>query len=380
MFRWLSPTALALVLLPVACSTESSDLSDASRSTPRTDGTDRDGGGEQHGGGEQDAAAADAPVSDAGPDSRDAGTPDASGMAVARCTEHRFIHDGVPRGYILCQPEPVPARPMPVLLGFHGGGGRARNWRRSVPLENEVAASGFVVVYVQGCRAGLDDCADPLGTYVWNVDKPGSASTVDDDGYTVATVNRLEAVHGLSIDRTRVYAAGHSMGGILIYSLLCDRPNLFRAVVPISSPPSDGSCQPEGQASIHHVHGARDPNVPYATGCCSRLQKTIGQASYLAECEALPECANPLNWWPPVRSGKHPFAAVAGLDAIAEIVTSCRPEPLTPGDRRECGLGSGCSSGQTLEVCLLPGVGHGLAGISDSLDLPRFLIDRFGLR
>jgi polyhydroxybutyrate depolymerase len=281
--------------------------------------------------------------------------------------------------YILCVPDPVPDGPMPVVLGFHGGGGRADGWMRRTRWHEHGSEHGFVTLYMQGCRDGVDDCSEPGGRYAWNIGKPGKPSLVDDTGYTRQVVRRLEEVHGLAIDHTRVYGTGHSLGGIFIYSVACDLPDLFAAIGPISAPPSDGSCRlGSGGPSIFHIHGTADPNVPFDTGCCSAAQKNPDHPGYLAECEELPGCRNPVNWWPPVRSGRHPAAKVVGLNDFAQVVLGCSGEWRTTfeDDAATCSSYVGCERGE-VEVCLLEGIGHRLPDIDREFDLRDYLWSRF---
>ncbi len=344
-------------------------------------GTDPDGGAIDAGrtdGGALDAG--DASGLDAGADAApgDGGAGgDAGPVAVPSCASHAFMHDGVRRGYILCVPDPMPAGALPAVLGFHGGGGRATAWRNTLPWEETASREGFVMVFMQGCRDGETDCAAPTGSYQWNVGKPGEPSGVDDQGYTLAVLDRLSSVHGLTIDASRVFGTGHSLGGIFLYSMRCDHPDVFRAIGPISSPPSDGTCTPSGDTSIYHVHGAADPNVPFDTGCCSRAQQSPANAAYLPACDALPRCFNPTNWWPPVRDGVHPFADVIGLEEMATTALGCAATRTPVPGAPECSAYDGCRAGVAVEECLVEGVGHGLAAIDAAFDVREHLWSRF---
>ncbi|MEM9691015.1 MAG: hypothetical protein AAGA56_00585 [Myxococcota bacterium] len=295
----------------------------------------------------------------------------------APCARHAFTHDGVRRGYLLCVPDPPPRGPRPVVLGFHGGGGRAAQWQRILPWDETAAEHGFVMVFMQGCRPGERDCSGVDGSYLWSVDKPGEPDTVDDQGYTLAVIDRLRSVHGLAIDEAKIFGTGHSLGGIFLYSMRCDHPDVFAAVGPIAAPPSDGTCSPRGDTSIFHVHGVDDANVPFDSGCCSAAQRAPGNAAYLAACDALPRCFNPSNWWPPVRDGAHPFADVVGLHEVATVALGCSDRQTPVGARPACTSYENCDEGTTVETCLLDGVAHGLAHLDAALDLRAYFWARF---
>lgn len=297
----------------------------------------------------------------------------------ASCSTDTFDHGGRKRAAIVCRPEPLPEGPLPLVLAFHGGGGNATLWKDRLPWHETGARHGFITVFMQGCKDSLSDCSSVQGSFLWNVDKPGDPRTVDDQAYTLAVLDRLEQVHGLTIDPGCRFATGHSLGGIFSYSLLCDQPTLLNAIGPVSAPPSDGTCTPHGGTSIFHAHGSQDANVPFDSGCCSLAQKTPGNPKYLPGCTSLPRCFNPTNWWPPVRTGKHPYADVTGLDALAVEGLGCDGswEVVLQTDTTTCNAFVGCPEGREAEVCLVDGVDHSLASLDEAFDLREYLWPRF---
>lgn len=367
-----SCAALALV----GCGDDAAPAASADNATT-VNGASRDAGADLGSGadaGEGDAAPGQDAASDVAEDVAD----DAPSVR-AECQRHTFTHAGVVRGYILCAPEPASEAPTPVVLGFHGGGGNAGSWRETMAMDEAVAAQRLVMVYMQGCRRNQTDCSDfDEGRYIWNVDKPGALNDAPDKGYVDAVVARLTEEHGLSVDAARVYGMGHSLGGMMLYALACDRPGLFAAIAPISAAPSDMSCALSGALSIYHVHGAEDPNVPLL-GCCSEAQADPDSPDHLPGCGALAVCANTSNWWPPVRSGSHPFAEVTGLDAISEALAGCVVGDATANNRPLCKVGGGCASGRSVELCAVPGQGHGLGELEDVFGVREYVLDRFRL-
>jgi polyhydroxybutyrate depolymerase len=79
---------------------------------------------------------------------------------------------------------------------------------------------------------------------------------VDDVGFVTAVV---AAVPG--VDPARVYATGISNGGMLAYRLACDT-TLFAAIGPDSATQL-GTCPSPAAASVIHIHGTADRNIPY---------------------------------------------------------------------------------------------------------------------
>ncbi len=295
------------------------------------------------------------------------------------CENAGFDWQGIPRAYIVCTPDPLAAGRLPVVLAFHGGSGNAAQWRERTRWDEHGAVHGYVTVFLQGCKLDYGDCAVPDRDYEWNVGKVGGDSPLDDQGYSREVLQRLQTVHGLDVDAQRVFAVGHSLGGIFTYSLACDNPGLLRAIGPVSAPPSDATCTPHGGTSIHHVHGTADANVPFDTGCCSAAQRLQGGNQYLPACAALPTCHNPKNWWPPVRSGVHPFMTVTGLDAMATQGLGCLNEwePLHADGGTTCWRYRGCPSGSSADVCLVSGVDHNLSDLLTAFDIRGWLWQRF---
>ncbi|XOV87777.1 MAG: alpha/beta hydrolase family esterase [Pseudomonadota bacterium] len=298
------------------------------------------------------------------------------------CSFESFAFGEGERAYILCVPEPVPRGALPVVMGFHGGVGVPEAWMLRFPFHELGNEAGFVTLYMaQACRSPDDIRCDRRERIGWNVGKPGAEARAQDHDYIRAVATRLSTVHGLEIDRDRIFGTGHSLGGIYIYSVACDMPGFFAAIGPISAPPTDATCEPRPGTNIYHVHGTLDPNVPFDTGCCSASQKFPGSSAYLAGCDHRPLCANPVNWWPPVRSGDHPYAQVTGLDAFAARGLNCKGDPQVSGQTEgvTC-LAWECPAGRAVEACLIHRGNHRLEELDKVLNIRRHLWDRFSGR
>src|SRR5579885_2781412 len=57
---------------------------------------------------------------------------------------------GMTRSYLLHLPNPLPNKPLPVVLVLHGGGGDADNARYMTGFDAEADRQGFIVVYPNG--------------------------------------------------------------------------------------------------------------------------------------------------------------------------------------------------------------------------------------
>jgi polyhydroxybutyrate depolymerase len=77
----------------------------------------------------------------------------------------------------------------------------------------------------------------------------------------------IEAVKkNYDIDSSRVWAAGHSNGGMMAYRLACDLSDKITAIAVVVGSLVDTSCNPANQVSLLHIHGDLDPLVPVQGG------------------------------------------------------------------------------------------------------------------
>jgi polyhydroxybutyrate depolymerase len=93
---------------------------------------------------------------------------------------------------------------------------------------------------------------------------PAARQQVDDVGFVRMLVAQLQQEH--SIDPARVFAAGHSNGGILAYRLACEGSDVFVAIGVQSSSLETSTCRPSRPVSVIHIHGTADRNLPLRGG------------------------------------------------------------------------------------------------------------------
>jgi polyhydroxybutyrate depolymerase len=146
----------------------------------------------------------------------------------------------------------------PLVLVFHGHGGSSANAARTFRMHE--AWPEAVVIYPQGLpTAGV--VTDLQGLL------PGWQQTAGSDGdrdlHLIDAMLAWAKTH-YAIDGARVFAAGHSNGGSMVYLLWAARPDQFAAFAPSSSvfrPDAIASAKPK-PAFI--VSGRADPLVPFA--------------------------------------------------------------------------------------------------------------------
>lgn len=166
---------------------------------------------------------------------------------------------------------------MPLVLGLHGGGGSAASYQDQIKLEERGLTDEFVVAYPNGCRLNGVPFSCDGGT--WNAggvypDSVGVAEfcDLDDDVFVNAVISDIQQTYPLNVER--IFAVGHSQGGMFAYRLACDGAcdsrgkNCFRlaAIGTTAATLTDLSCTAKKEVSIFHVHNLRDVNVPFDGG------------------------------------------------------------------------------------------------------------------
>jgi polyhydroxybutyrate depolymerase len=187
---------------------------------------------------------------------------DGSAGLQAKDAEIALTHGGRARSYILHVPPKREARALPVVIAFHGGGGNAAGFRDYAGLNAVADREGFIVVYPNGTgplrnalltfNAG-DNCCGPA-----------QRQKVDDVGFAVAVVE--DVARRESVDRRRVYATGHSNGGIMAYRLAAERADVVAAIAPVAGAMSVSRFSPSRPVPVLHIHSVDDPRALYDGG------------------------------------------------------------------------------------------------------------------
>jgi polyhydroxybutyrate depolymerase len=177
---------------------------------------------------------------------------------------------GVRRSYYVHVPaENFGAAPLPVVIGLHGAFSTAHEFERESGLSLLADREGFIVVYPQGI--GLGDLFRH-----WNAGHCcGKARKInlDDVGFVLSTVDDV-AKHN-PVDRTRLYVAGFSNGGMLAYRIAAEYPDVVAAVavvsgtiggVPSANEPEWSVPLPTRPVAVLAIHGRADTSIPYEGG------------------------------------------------------------------------------------------------------------------
>jgi polyhydroxybutyrate depolymerase len=146
---------------------------------------------------------------------------------------------------------------VPMVILFHGGGGRASGIRRISSMDRVADTHGFVVVYPQGLNRVWNDGGSDLGQ------RPPR----DDIGFVRELVKDVS--RKVSVNSRQVFACGFSNGGALTARLILEAPDLLAAGAMVGS----GLYAKQMQDHPHpkpmpvlFIEGTQDPCHPYQGG------------------------------------------------------------------------------------------------------------------
>lgn len=187
-------------------------------------------------------------------------------------------HAGRERSYILHLPPDFASRgPLPVLIAFHGGGGNASGFQKYADLDERADRLGYALVYPDGTgRLGRRLLTWNAGACCGSAMQQG----VDDVGFTLAVLAELAGE--LELDRTRVYATGHSNGAMMAYRLAADASSRIAAIVPVAGADMTLQFAPAAAVPVLHVHSVDDPRALYAGGPGPRFPFTTRRVQHRA--------------------------------------------------------------------------------------------------
>ncbi len=131
-----------------------------------------------------------------------------------------FQYGNIERQYVLHLPKDLPEN-APLVFFLHGYHGNARNYAK-MGMSRVADAHEFAVVYPQGTP-------DRRDVPHWNARL--TLSETDDIGFLSALAQKLQRTHNLDPERT--FASGVSNGGFMSYTLVAERPDVFKAVASI---------------------------------------------------------------------------------------------------------------------------------------------------
>jgi polyhydroxybutyrate depolymerase len=180
--------------------------------------------------------------------------------------------DGRARTYVLnLPPSYYDGNNFSLVIAMHGGGGDALQFESSSKLTEKGNAAQFIVVYPEGVKS-----TGVLEARTWNAGACcdyAVENKIDDVKFITLLIDKLLANY--KINAKKVYATGHSNGGMLAYRLACEIANKIAAIAPNGCTMVTATCNPSRPVPILHMHSALDTKVPAVGGAGSGVG-TIG--------------------------------------------------------------------------------------------------------
>ncbi len=183
--------------------------------------------------------------------------------------------DGVKREGTIYLPANASTQPTPVVFGFHGHGGSARQAARSFKLHE--AWPEALVVYLDGLPTP-GAITDPKGERNgWQKDV-GDQSDRDLKFFDAVLADLKQKY---KVDESRIYSTGHSNGGAFTYLLWSARPDVFAAMAPCAAGGNLRIMSTLKPKPVLHIAGRADPIVNF-----NYQQRIMDQDRKIDSCNA----------------------------------------------------------------------------------------------
>ena len=176
-------------------------------------------------------------------------------------TLHTITINGMqPRTYYLKIPSKyVAGTAIPLLLALHSRSTNAKTIFEDSQILPSAESSNFIVVGING--------SIHEGYSSWNAGNCCTNATTYEENDLLAVSTIIDYVNSkYAIDQTRVWAMGHSNGGMMSYRLACDLSDKISGVAIVGGALMDDSCTPAKPVSLLHIHGDNDETIPFTGG------------------------------------------------------------------------------------------------------------------
>jgi polyhydroxybutyrate depolymerase len=248
-------------------------------------------------------------------------------------------HGGRQRSYIAHVPPGAIEGPYAVMLAFHGGGGNAAGFQQYAELDRVADRERFIVVYPNGTgplpnRLLTWNAGDGCCGYALN-------NNINDLGFVATLLSDLEG--RIRIDRNRVYATGHSNGGIFAHRLAAERSGLIAAIAPVAGSLDLRAFAPTRPVPVLQIHSVDDPRALYNGGLGPPFPGTDNRVQHQ-----------------PVQSGLDRWIAANGCASRPDTTD----QKIGTGQTASKVVWRSCRAGAEVAHWKLTGSGHGWPGLA----------------
>lgn len=185
-------------------------------------------------------------------------------------TTHQISFGGNQRSFMVCLPAGFDStQSVPLIIGLHGLGDNISNFSQ-VGMQQLAAFQPFVTVYPQAMNS--------MAGTAWNsgINYSGVLinGNIDDVGFINAMIDTLS--NWFSIDQSRIFAFGFSMGGFMSNRLACQLSNRVAAIASVAGTIGNAlNCSPSRPVSVAHFHGTADGTVGYSNNSFGMNAETL---------------------------------------------------------------------------------------------------------
>lgn len=214
--------------------------------------------------------------------------------------------NGQARAYWLYVPQSLNAssaqEKAPLFVVLHGGFTPPKALEQSLSFDALAEKERFIVAYPSAYRPPPRDWLQPfcfppfprcLPTARWNDGRTGLPSEhlgVDDVAFLKAVVEDVS--QKAPVDRSRVFLAGVSNGGVMTYRIACETPGVFAAVAAVSANMAEevaATCALARPVAFLAIHGDEDPMSPFGGGdmCNKNRRGPCKKGSVISNAESV---------------------------------------------------------------------------------------------